>query len=229
MQSRIRALVVATVVSLGVTMAVAGLVGASPDGPASRATVAHAGAAVTHAVPPVREAAVPPVRDASVPPAVLAAARSSRVAAQSDVQVITVAVVGSGLTLGAHEVRVDLHPTGRGSRMWTGTLPPVQVVDARGTHVGWTVRWSVSSSDAEPHGREGVVWVDPSAPAVIAGDLDGLVAGRPGPSLPGGRTLFSARPGWGGGTFEGGGSVSMLVPRELDSPGLSVTIRLEIA
>ena len=140
-------------------------------------------------------------------------------------QVVQIAVIGGDLTLVTPQAEVELR---RGPwSIWTGELPAVRVIDARGTHAGWTVRWDVAQVATTASGRTrevtgaSAVWLAPSGPVVVAGLPDGLTSGRDG------RVLFAAEPGGGGGTYEAGGQVAVLVPPTVDPS--AVVVRLTFA
>jgi hypothetical protein len=142
------------------------------------------------------------------------------------VQVVQLTVEGGTLSLAADSASVELS---RHGSTWSAVLPPVRVVDARGTHAGWTVRWSVTDVEVDGCRRHRVgashVKVTPAAPVVVAGTPDGLEAGRPAVGTAKGRTLVRAEVGSGGGTYEGGGTVSMKLPqcRAADSASVVLT------
>lgn len=119
-------------------------------------------------------------------------------------QVIQVEIVRGELRLVPDEAVVELTRDGTGL---VGTLPPVQVVDARGTHEGWTVWYRIVETPAgEPgvHIAPGKTSLVPSEPVVVHGTSDGLTSGRSGTGR-GRFPLFSAARGAGGGTYEAGG------------------------
>lgn len=148
---------------------------------------------------------------------------------------VQMAVVGGPLSLTSDSAAVTLAPAGgRGGRTWTGSLPPVRVVDARGTHSGWQLRWSVSSIDVvdTQHRRVeagATVRVDPSAPVVVDGLAEGLRAGTTAPASAAKRTLMRAEPGWGGGTYEAGGTVTVRLPTGIAADFVVVRLSLAVA
>ena len=147
---------------------------------------------------------------------------------QAVTQVVQVAVIGGPLELASDQATVVLERVPGSKADWVGTLPPVRVVDARGTHEGWDVRWAVGGVDVDSptpnHVPAAKVHLEPGEPVVVAGLPDGLAAGKGGPGVPKGRVLFSAEPGSGGGTYEAGGTVSVRLPSSVDAS--AVTVRL---
>jgi hypothetical protein len=166
---------------------------------------------------------------AGVDPAVLAAMQAAGDdAPQSVVQTIELTVVGGALDLVDETASVRLTRVPGTDRRWTGELPPVRVIDARGTHAGWTVRWRVA--DASVDGATRRVRVDPGDPVVVAGLPEGLHAGSAGPAGSWrGRTLFEARRGYGGGTYEAGGTVTLRLPRAVDADEIVVELAFSVA
>jgi hypothetical protein len=147
-------------------------------------------------------------------------------------QVVQLQVVGGSLTLEDDLVEVPLSRGADGT--WRADLPPVQVVDARGSHAGWEVRWSLDEvvlDGAPPPRSVGAarVQVRPAAPVVVDGTTGGLVAGRTANGAGHGRQLAAARPGWGGGTYAVGGTVSVRVPRHLEADEVVVRLRYRLA
>jgi hypothetical protein len=146
------------------------------------------------------------------------------------VELVQLSVVGGSLSLVNDHASVTLV---RDGSQWTAVLPPVRVVDARGTHAGWRVTWRIADVSAAGCERSrvapGLVHLAPSPPVVVSGTPDGLVAGPSGSAHNAGRTLARAEPGSGGGTYEAGGTLSVRLPRcpEADSVlvDLSYTVR----
>ena len=215
MRTSLRAMAAATSLAVAATTGVAAAVGARP----AESTGGAAAAAPTWPVETTTEApttpALPEVTTADVDATVLEAARSAPDAdPQSVVQMVQLTVIGGELELLTDHATVTLERVAGTSRDWTGVLPPVRVVDARGTLEGWTVRWRVEDVSVGSAARR--VRVAPDAPVVVAGSADGLVAGSAGPSGPRGRTLFRAHVGYGGGTYEAGGTVTLRLPPHVD-------------
>jgi hypothetical protein len=219
-----------TAAAVAVTSGVAAVVQAAPGPPTPAASVvAAAPAPVVPRTPPT----LPEVSVHDIDPALLAAVPSGGGGGQTVVQRIQVTVVGGDLELVTDRVDVVLQRVPGSKTQWVGTLPAVRVVDARGTHEGWAVRWTVESIDL--HGAQGpgkvpaaLVRLEPGSPVVVAGTPDGLSAGKGGPAVPKGRTLFSAEPGSGGGTYEAGGSVSLRLPANLSPDQVNVVIALSL-
>ena len=68
------------------------------------------------------------------------------------------------------------------------------------------------------------VTVAPGHVEVVAGSPDGLRAGEPASAHSGGRTLFAASPGSGGGTYEAGATVSVRLPGSIGAASLAVDL-----
>lgn len=227
MYVRWRSITAITIVTAA-ALVVPGLVAASPQEAPSPAVKSEQD--TTSAVGGELRPTLDPVTVHEVDPAILAAAPSG--GGGTVTQTIRVAVLGGSLELLTQKLTVPLAPVPGSDRVWHATLPPVRVVDARGTHEGWTVRWFVEtveiqgvSTGAVPPAR---VVVEPAPPVVVAGAADGLRAGRPAHGLQRGSVLFAADPGSGGGTYEGGGSVSLRLPAGHDVDGITVKLAFKI-
>lgn len=214
-------------VAIGATLALASYVEASPVGGSSSSVRV---ASVSRPTPPAaRPTALPPVTEHPISVPDLPASSGGT---QSVTQVIQVAVIGGSLELVTDQATVVLERVPGLKADWVGTLPPVRVVDARGTHEGWEVRWAVSGVDVDStkpsHVPFAKVQLEPGQPVVVAGLLEGLEAGKPGPGVPKGRTLFSAAPGTGGGTYEAGGTVSVRLPSSVDASAVTVHLTFSL-
>lgn len=231
MRANLRAMVVSALTALTATGALAMVVNAAPA--PGRAVVA--GTPRSAAAGGAVAAPLPPVTEHALDPATMAAAQAGDATGggQSVTQTIQLSVVGGELTLADEKATVALERVPGSTRDWTGTLPPVRVIDARGTHEGWTVRWSVTSieltgtPDAN-HVPAGKVHLYPAQPTVVAGLDEGLTAGHPGPAVRPGRTLFSAEPGTGGGTYEAGGTITLRLPASVDASGVNVHLAFAV-
>jgi hypothetical protein len=228
-----RAVLAATATAVVATGALSMVVDAAPAPHRSAATVVHVRAdAATHAAP---SAPLPPVTEHPVDPAVLAAAQSGAgpTGGQSVTQTIQLTIVGGELSLTSDHATVTLERVEGSHHDWVGTLPPVRVVDARGSGAGWTVRWTVADLDVQgarraSHAPVAKVRLEPGAPTVVAGLPDGISAGRPGPATRHGRTLFSAATGTGGGTYEDGATVTLRLPRSVDADSVVVELAFTV-
>jgi hypothetical protein len=212
-----RAVAGAAVIAITATAGVASIVGASPTQGAVAAASTSVGAISAQVDAP---AVLPAVTQHPVDPAVLAVMSPvPRSTAQSVTQTVQLTIVGGPLELVTTEADVALERVAGSERDWVGTLPPVRVVDARGTHEGWRVRWdatAVSADGGAPRGDvSGKVRVEAASPEVVAGVDEGVVAGT-------GRTLFSAERGAGGGTYEAGATVSLRLPPSVDPQSVVV-------
>jgi hypothetical protein len=210
------------VVAVGATVALASYVEASPAGGSSSSVRV---VSAPRATPPAaRPTALPPVTEHPI--SVPDLDQPSSGGSQSVTQVVTLSIVGGPLELATEQATVVLERVSGSKADWVGTLPPVRVVDARGTHEGWEVRWAVGGVGVESFKRSHVpaakVQLEPSDPVVVAGLPDGLAAGKPGPAVPKGRVLFSAAPGSGGGTYEAGGTVTLRLPSSVDASAVTV-------
>ena len=173
----------------------------------------------------VARPALPPVTEHPIDGAVVAAVRSvDRTVGHSVTQTVQLTVVGGPLELVTTAARVALERAPGGSgRDWVGTLDPVRVVDARGTHEGWSVHWSATGVevDGEPS-TGGQVRVEAAEPVVVAGVPDGIASGH------GGHRLFGASRGAGGGTYEAGGTVTLRLPRSIDATSVVVELAFRL-
>ena len=232
MRASVRAMVVSVLTAVATTGALAMVVDAAPAPGQGRAVVAATpGSAATNVAVPVP---LPPVTEHALDQATLAAARAGAASGdgQSVTQTIQLTITGGELSLVGEAATVSLEPVPGSTRDWTGTLPPVRVIDARGTHEGWTVRWSVTSIElagTADHVPAGKVHLDPAQPTVVAGLDEGLAAGRPGTAVRQGRPLFSAEPGTGGGTYEAGGAISVRLPASVDASTVTVHFAFALA
>ena len=68
----------------------------------------------------------------------------------------------------------------------------------------------------------------PGVPVVVAGLAEGVEAGDPGRANHRGRTLFRALEGWGGGTYEAGGVVTVQLPASVDADHVTVRLALRL-
>ena len=195
-------------------IAAAGAGALVPLTPAASLSVAPASPTPARSTPTpgAARAALGPVTEHPVDPALLAGASSG---GSTVVEVIQVTVIGGELRLETTHADVVLRRDG--DRL-VGTLPPIRVVDARGTHDGWEVRARVAGV-VTPDGHRGAppskVTIAPSTPVVVAGLDEGLSAPSEAAG-PGWRRLFAAAPGTGGGTYEGGGRVELALPPGVD-------------
>jgi hypothetical protein len=168
-----------------------------------------------------------PIDEGTVP----TAARASRSAAETVVaQTVQLTIVGGPLELLTTEAIVVLEPVAGSERDWVGVLPPVRVVDARGTHEGWDVRWTVAAVALQPGGAPATgakVRLEPSAPVVVAGVEDGVVAGKAATARRSGRTLLAAAEGAGGGTYEAGATVRVRLPASVDASAVTVHLAFD--
>jgi hypothetical protein len=231
-----RAVLAATVTAVVATGALSMAVDAAPAPGRRAATMVHSPAVATKHVAAV--APLPPVTEHALDPAVVAAAAvapsnpaGSR--GQSVTQTIQLTIIGGELSLASDHATVTLERVAGSHHDWVGTLPPVRVVDARGTGAGWTVRWTVADIDVQGEGpahrvTTAKVRLEPGAPVVVAGLPDGIAAGRPGPATRHGRTLFSAARGTGGGTYEAGGVVTMRLPHSVDAESVVVDLAFTV-
>jgi hypothetical protein len=203
-------------------MVVLAVAGAAAAAMASRSSDAEpttfvVSSASAPAVEPAAAPALAPVTVHDVDPATLAAVEPS--ATGSVVEVVQLSVVGGSLSLADDHATVTLVYDGT---EWTATLPPVRVIDARGTHAGWHLTWAVADARVDgcrsSHVPPGLVRVAPSDPVVVDGTPDGLVAGN------GGRTLARAQHGSGGGTYEAGGTLSVRLPSCADAESVVVDL-----
>ncbi len=214
------AIVAAVVAAMGIAVAVAAasvplgasisVMAAGDESPPTVPTVPLVSTTVPSATTTV---ALPAVTTHPVDPALLAALRSrpGASAAQTVTQIVQLTIVGGELRLVTDRVEITLERASVLGGLWIGSLPPVRVIDGRGTHAGWRVRWSVASivADGASVAPTAKVHLEPDTPMVVHGTPDGLFAGAPGGAEAASRTLFGAAPGSGGGTYESGGTVAM--------------------
>jgi hypothetical protein len=213
----------ATVLAVSATAGLAVVVDAAPAPQSHTSSIR-----VTDPVQSAQQAvAAPlaPVTEHALDPATIPAPGVS--GGQSVTQTVQLTIIGGPLELAADAASVTLERVPGSSRDWVGSLPPVRVVDARGTHEGWDVRWTVTSieplgASEASHLPDAKIRLQPDAPAVVAGTPDGLVTGKPGRAVQTGRTLFGAEAGSGGGTYEAGGTLSLRLPSDADVDGIVV-------
>jgi hypothetical protein len=215
-------------VALAVTAGVAATVGASPAPGSGPREVLD-----TPATPPAPTPPHPAATLHTQPADVLAAATNAPSASQSVTETVQLTIIGGDLELVTPSATVALAEVPGSAREWVGTLPPLRVIDARGTGAGWTVSWAVadievagSSRTERLHGA--TVRVTPGRPVVVDGLPDGLSAGRPHTARPGGRTLFSAAPDTGGGTYEAGGKISVRLPASVEAQQVVVSLSFSV-
>jgi hypothetical protein len=145
-------------------------------------------------------------------------------------QTITLAIQGGSLELETTHADVVLEPAQGSDRTWVGSLPPVRVVDARGTLEGWEVRWTVDGVKVDGTVQNGGrTQVSPATPTVVYGDSYGIASGDPATASHRGRVLFSADREAGGGTYEAGGTVSLRLPPHVDADEVSVDLAFSIS
>jgi len=128
-------------------------------------------------------------------------------------QVVGVSVRGGDLYLAEASTSLSLVPVSGSPSEWAADLPPVRLVDARGTLEGWRVMWSLTALqvDGKVAGQAGM-WLIPQAPDVVAGAPEGLALGRCTEARDGARSLLSASKNHGGGTYEAGAKVRVRLP-----------------
>lgn len=229
MGARWRAVVVATVLAVSATGALAATVRADPPPDPAMRTVA--GPSAVGGVGPAQPLAS--VTGHPVDPAVLAAFAAPRGSAQTVTETIQLSVRGGDIELPSRHASVALRPVPGSDGDWTGELPPVRVVDARGTHEGWSVRWALAAVDVEGTSRgeamaRARMRVAPDEPIVVDGLPVGLAAGDAAPSVPHGRILFAAARGTGGGTYEAGATVSLRLPRSIAATEVTVELTFSL-
>lgn len=220
-----RALGMATAVAVAVTVGIAALVGDVP------ASLTATPAAVTEAP----QATLPAVTTHDLDPAMVAASESvpSDGGGRSVSETIQLTIIGGDLRLVTDHASVVLERVPGTWGDWTGTLPPVRVIDATGSGAGWEVRWVVSALHVQTAGKpshvaDAKVRLEPGAPVVVAGLPDGIAAGNGGSAAPQGRTLFAAQPGAGSGTHEAGGTVSLHLPPRGDATSVVVDLAFSL-
>jgi hypothetical protein len=186
-------------------LGIIGVVSLSPAG-AAREVAACPGVPSS----PTTTAVVASVSAPTTPVDLVVPAPGSGASDTSASQSITVSVLPGPLSLLTERAVIELHAVG--GQVLCGRLPPVRVIDARGSGAGWRVRWSVESitADGRPIPRSAVE-VIPDPPSVVYGLPTGLVAG--GGTGADRRVLFRAEPGTGGGTSEAGASVEARLSR----------------
>lgn len=225
-----RAVTGSAIVALAVTAGVAANVGATP------APISGSGEVVDPPTAPLTSTPqLPAVTQHAIPADVLAAAAASApTAPQSVTETVQLTIIGGDLELVTPTATVGLSEVRGSDGEWTGTLPPVRVIDARGTGAGWTVSWTVAS--VEVKGVSGTDQVDgarvhltPGRPVVVDGLPEGLAAGPTWSSQTAGRTLFSAAPDTGGGTYEDGGELSVQLPASVEAHDVVVSLTFSVA
>jgi hypothetical protein len=144
-------------------------------------------------------------------------------------QVIDVSVLAGHLTISPPSTSLTLRPRGH-SATFVGDLPPVRVVDGRGSLAGWTATITVGvvgQGPAMPSGAE--VCVEPFVPTVVAGRR-GEVRKAPhscgAPATP--LDLFRAEPGGGGGAFDDSARVSVVWPEAPEPVQLTISCTFRV-
>lgn len=230
-----RTIVTATAMAVAATAGIAAVVDAAPAPTSDPSPVVAISAAALGDASGATAAALPPVSEHALDPSLVAAAQApvGHTAGQSVTEVIQLTIIGGELSLVTDHASVTLQRVPGSDRDWTGALPAVRVIDARGTFAGWDVEWMLTSLDVQGaaiHGQvpDAKVRVDPAAPAVVDGTPDGLAAGKSGPAVHKGRTLFSAAVGSGGGTYEAGATVSIRLPEHIDADSIVVELAFSV-
>ena len=208
--ARVRRGIVCLLVAL-VGLGAAGLAGAS-EGDAEPSPAPAA------ADRPAPSPSLPAVTEHDLDPAVRAASVES--APRAVTEVVVLQVLAGSLTLATPSVTVALRREGDGR--WAGDLPPVRVVDARGSLVGWQVRWALTDVVVDGHAARGSLVVAPGTPVVVDGLSAGLHSGRRGSHV-----LFAAEAGTGGGTYEAGAGLSLDLG-DRDAGTVTVTLTFAI-
>lgn len=204
----VRRLIVCLVVALA-SLGVAGTVGASGGeaAPSTAPSPSIPAGPSKGVLPPVTE------HDLDVVPAAGSQPRSVT-------EVVALEILPGTLTLVTPRATVVLRRDGDGR--WSGTLPPVRVVDARGSLVGWRVRWALAGVEADGRAAGGRLLVTPDGPAVVDGSPAGLHAGSP-PS----HVLFESEAGAGGGTYEAGARLRLeLAGRDAETVTVTLTFSI---
>lgn len=222
-----RSKAMSVMIAVGATAAMATYVDAAPARPPASVPAR-----------PVPTAATATDRVRSLPPVTAHAIEvphlgGTSTGAQSLAQIVRVVVIGGGLELVTERATVALERVPGSRTEWVGSLPAVRVVDARGTHEGWEVRWAASGIDLDSGRPSNVptakVHLEPGEPVVVAGLPEGLEAGKPGPAVPKGRTLFRSEPEAGGGTYEAGGTVRVRLPASVEATAATVHLTFALA
>ena len=111
-----------------------------------------------------------------------------------------------------------------------GELPPVRVVDARGTLAGWRLTATLVDEPDLASGVPGArgPLLVPTSPQVVYGERAGL---SPGPAghleVEESITLLRAREGRGGGTFEAGAALRLPGPHGAQNRPVDLRLRLD--
>lgn len=144
---------------------------------------------------------------------------TSQGGSQTLTQTISVAVRGGSLSVRPASVFVPLTWDSATERYRGHTS--IDVIDARGTLSGWTLKTAIEQPDR--HGSH--VWLRPSKPVVVDGDPSGLVAGE-ATQVHGNQlvTLGSATAGDGGGSYRVPVDIEVSAPHGPSSSGVAVTL-----
>ena len=148
------------------------------------------------------------------------------------VQTIGVAVLPGPLTVSPTAPSVDLSSVavfGHRSSFSGGAVPPLTVVDARGSLVGWRAAvtlQAISGADAALLAHVEVC-ARPAAPTRVDGNPADVVRAAPPSCAAAGQPLpvFWAAPGGGGGTYRDTATLALLVP----GPGLPAHLTASLA
>lgn len=192
-----------------------------------RATSMAAGSPVHRTSPMLAPPTHHPVDEA-----VVSAARAGGGGGASVTEVISLEIIGGSLTVEPPTRSVTLHRVPGSRNDWSATLPPVDVVDARGSHDGWTLLWHVDRIELAGSSRDTVppakVRLTPGDVTVIAGEEPGLEPGRAHPARKKGRTLLSAERGWGAGTYRIGGELSLRLPASIEANAVTIDLSFTV-
>jgi hypothetical protein len=215
-------------VAIVVVAGVAAGASALPRGPAESRSASCVAAELPRSEAVRARPGPPPVVPPPAPPVGPPSERDVTGPGGSLTQTIQVTVIGGPLYLPEDRLSVDLVPARPGAARLGGVLPAVEVVDARGTHAGWELRWAVEEAWLlTPAGRVPVahprVTLEPGVPQAVHGEPHGL---RAGPTCPGAGLLATAAPGAGAGTYAVGATVTVDVPRGLEVLGSGLELRL---
>jgi hypothetical protein len=146
-------------------------------------------------------------------------------------QTVRLQVLPGPLRLSNDRAMVHLRPALDHAGRLVGTMERVDVVDARGSHEGWTLEWSVAEAWATTAtGRVSLdpetVTVVPTPPEPIHGEPAGLT---PGAACRGAGLLVDAEVGAGAGTHRISADVSVQLPPGESIDARAVVIQLSLS
>src|SRR4051812_27827225 len=133
-------------------------------------------------------------------------------------QRIGVRINGGPLTITPSTINVTLTRVGHA---YKGSLPAVQITEARGSLAGWTATVAAATLPAGTR-----LHVHPGKPVAVTGLQGEVTAAQPGPSAGAPVVLASAQPNGGGGEFSVDAALELVAP---STTAQTLTLSLNLA